>query len=121
MTNPASTRSAPQPDSTEQPSRRARRGFARALPAGSCLVACLLLGSAAAVDGGAAALVLAGWVALLVVVGMRLTTTGRDRQARRPELILAPLDHGGEVGEPHVVRLVATRAALGVVRGRPRG
>jgi hypothetical protein len=88
---------------------------------GSGLIACLLLGAAAAVDGRAAALVLVAWVALLIVVGMRLTASGHRRTARPPELTLAALDEDGGIGQPQVLRLVETPAASAVVRMRPRG
>jgi multisubunit Na+/H+ antiporter MnhB subunit len=121
MTNPASTRRGPQPAGVETPQpRAARRSLARALPLMSCLLACVLLGAAAAADGGAAALVLAAWVLLLAVVGMRMTTAARP-PARPLELVLAELDEDGGIGEPNVLRLVATPAASVVVRMRPRG
>src|SRR4051812_31786332 len=98
MTNPASTRNVPRDDRTPTPRRRTRRGtMARLLPVGVSLGACVLLAAAAAVDGGVAVLVLAVWVALLVVIGLRLTTPQVEAPAPRPELLLAELHEDGEV------------------------
>ena len=122
MTNPAGTRRAPARAVTPTRDRRSqRRALARALPVGSCLAACLLLAAAAAADGRAAVLVLAVWVALLVVVGMWLTVPRGGRAPQRPVLVIAELDEDGEVGPTHHLPLVATPAAAAVLRSRPRG
>jgi hypothetical protein len=122
MNNPPST-STPLADRTPAPRRNARRGLlGRALPAVSCLIACVLLGAAAAADGGAAVLVLAGWVAVLVIVGLRVTGGRDERPAGPPELVLAALGHDGEVGPvEQSLLLVPTSAARAVLRARPRG
>jgi multisubunit Na+/H+ antiporter MnhB subunit len=122
MTNPASTRNAPRRDRTTTSGRRTRRRtLARLLPVGVCLGACVLLSAAAAVDGGVAALVLAAWVALLVAVGLRLTTVEVDVPAPRPELLLAEFDDDGEIGEATARPVVATPSAAYVLHARPRG
>ena len=123
MTNPASTHRAPtRAASSTKRARSQRRTLATALPVGSCLAACVLLAAAAAVDGRAAALVLAVWVALLVVAGMWMTFPSRGSRApQRPMLVLADLDEDGEVGDPRHLPLVATPAAAHVIRARPRG
>ena len=134
MTNPTSARRATAADrhpAAQTTSRR--RILARVLPAGVALVACLLLAAAAAADGQAAALVLALWVAVLVIVGIRLSepakpskasrisTTLRMRAARRPVLVLAELDECGRVGPARTLPVVASDAAIAVLDARPRG
>ena len=122
MTNPGSTTRAPARAGAQTDAARAqRRRMARALPLGSALAACLLLGAAAAVDGGAAILVLAGWVVLLAVAGVWLTTPRDDRPAGLPELVLADIDEDGELGEARHVRLLQSPAAALVLSTRPRG
>jgi hypothetical protein len=95
--------------------------MARLLPVGVCLGACVLLVAAASVDGGVAVLVLAVWVALLVVVGLRLTSPGVETPAPRPELLLAELDEDGEIGEVMTLPVVATPSAAYALHARPRG
>src|SRR4051812_14772265 len=83
MTNPTSARRAPAVARSDTSLARARRRrIARALPAGVALIACLLLAAAAAVDGQAAAVGLALWVGVLVVVGLRLSEPPAARPAR---------------------------------------
>lgn len=133
MTNPASARRAPAPDpSLVRTAKPQRRRIARALPAGTALIACVLLAAAAAVDGRAAALVLACWVAALVVVGMRLSEPSRrpvvrrpvalsPRIVRRPVLVLAELSGDGEIGASMTLPVVASPEAIAVLDSRPRG
>ena len=142
MTNPASARRAPAADRpTASLTRSRRRRIARAIPAGVAVMACLLLAAAAAADGQAAALVLALWVALLVVVGLRLSEppasrpkrAARPRPAalvpaalrlrtnRRPVLVLAELDENGGLGSTQTLPVVASEAAIAVLDSRPRG
>ena len=130
MTNPASTRRAPAPGPSPIPSARpARRRLARALPAGTALIASVLLAAAAAVDGRAAALVLAAWVAALVVIGMRLSEPSEKRSApavsprivRRPVLVLAQLSEDGVLGSTQTLPVVASPEAIAVLDARPAG
>jgi hypothetical protein len=133
VTNPTSARRAAAADLDESARRRARRGpLARVLPAGVALVACLLLAAAAAVDGQAAALVLALWVGVLVIAGIRLSEPAGKRRptprlavrlgsARRPVLILAELSPVGELGSSRTLPVVASDAAIAVLDARPRG
>jgi hypothetical protein len=122
MTNPTSTsRASRWAGTTSNRARGRRRGIARALPVGTCLAACLMLAAAAAVDGQAAALVLAAWVGLLIVAGMKMTVPRRTRSPRRPVLVLAEFDDDGELGDARPLPLVRTRAAQAVLRSRPRG
>ena len=122
MTNPAGTDRAPARTTTRTTHTRAQhRALARALPVGSCLAACLLLAAAAAVDGRGAALVLAVWVALLVVVGMWMTVPRSGRAPQRPILVIAALDEDGDLGPTRRQPHVATPAAASVLRSRPRG
>lgn len=128
MTNPASARRAPAPDTprTRTPTHPRRR-IARALPVGTVLIACVLLAAAAAVDGRAAALILAVWVAALVVVGVRLSEprlpprTGGSRIVRRPVLVLAELSGDGELGASATLPVVASPEAIAVLDSRPTG
>lgn len=128
MTNPASTRRAPAAHRQDRSRERPRRlRLARLLPAGSALVACLVLAAAAAVDGRHAALVLALWVAVLVVMGLRLSEpAGRRRPAgtaivRRPVLVLAKLSEDGELGATRTLPVVASPEAIATLDSRPRG
>ena len=134
MTNPTSARRAPAADRDKTPlsSAERRRIYARVLPAGAALIACLLLAAAAAVDGQAAALVLALWVGVLVIVGIRLSEPAarkrpavrvarRLRAARRPVLVLADLDELGRLGASRTLPVVASDAAIAVLDARPRG
>jgi multisubunit Na+/H+ antiporter MnhB subunit len=122
MTNPASTQNAPRGDSTTTPRRRTRsRTVARLLPAGICLAACLLLAVAAAADGALAVLVLAAWVSVLVMVGLRLTASDAEATAPRPELLLAEFDEDGEIGVATALPVVATPSAAYALHARPRG
>src|SRR5215218_6162019 len=131
MTNPTGARRAPAADRLTASRTRFRdRSLARVLPAGVAIVACLLLAAAAAVDGQAAALVLALWVGLLVVVGLRLSeppaasrkaTALRLRASRRPVLVLAELDENGGLGSTRTLPVVASDAAIAVLDSRPRG
>ena len=122
MTNPASTTRVPARAGAHTHAARAqRRRMARALPLGSGFAACLLIGAAAAVDGGAAILVLAGWVVLLAIAGVWLTMPREGRPSGRAELFLADLDEDGGLGEPRHLRLVQSPAAALVVSTRPRG
>jgi len=133
MTNPTSARRAPAADRSDTSLTRTRRlRLARALPAGIGVSACLLLAAAAAVDGQAAALVLALWVGLLVVVGLRLSeppaqASGRIpaprrlRTNRRPVLVLAELDENGDLGATQTLPVVASEAAITMLDSRPRG
>src|SRR3954454_7532746 len=139
MTNPTSARRAPAAARSDMSlSRARRRRLARALPAGVALIACLLLAAAAAVDGQAAAVVLALWVAVLVVVGLRLSepparVSSRPRPSalvpaalrlrtnRRPVLMLAELDEHGGLGSTRTLPVVASEAAIAVLDSRPRG
>ena len=128
MTNPASTRLAPAPEpSLTRAVKPHRRRMARALPAGTAIIACVLLAAAAAVDGRAAALILAVWVAALVVVGMRLCAPSRESGlpgpgiVRRPVLVLAKLSEDGELGSTRTLPVVASAAAIAVLDARPRG
>jgi hypothetical protein len=122
MSNPPSTQNAPRRDRTSTPRRRMRRRtMTRLLPAGVCLGACLLLTAAAAVDGGVAALVLAVWVAVLVAVGLRLTTAEVEVPAPRPELVLGEFDEDGEIGGVTALPVVATPSAAYALHARPRG
>lgn len=113
---------------------RGRRALARVLPAGTALVACLVLGAAAAVDGQVAALVLALWVGVLVVAGLRLSAPAVRRRsdrrasasrrmhaARCPVLILADLNEAGEIGASRTLPVIASDAAIAVLDARPRG
>src|SRR4051812_34480216 len=118
MTNPTSASRAPAAARSDTSlSRARRRRLVRAIPAGVGLMACLLLAAAAAVDGQAAAVVLALWVGVLVVVGLRLSEPPASRPARpvrprpsalvpaglrlrtnrRPVLVLAELDEHGDL------------------------
>jgi hypothetical protein len=120
--NSASTRNAPSGDQTTIPRRRtSRRTIARLLPVGVCLTACALLGAAAAAEGALAVLVLAAWVAVLVMVGLRLTAPQREPPAPRPELLLAGLDGDGEIGDVTALPVVATPSAAYALHARPRG
>ncbi len=135
MTNPTSARRAPAADRPTASRTRNRRRIARALPAGIGLLACLLLVAAAAADGQAAAVVLALWVGILVVVGLRLseppaarrqaarTPTGLLRLTgnRRPVLVLADLDEHGDLGSTRTLPVVASDVAIAVLDSRPRG
>ena len=141
MTNPTSARRAPAVDRlTTSRTRSRRRRIARALPAGIGVMACLFLAAAAAVDGQAAALVLALWVGVLVIVGLRLSeppaarpsrsvrpgpailpTALRLRTNRRPVLVLADLDENGGLGSTQTLPVVASEAAIAVLDSRPRG
>jgi hypothetical protein len=135
MTNPTSARRAPAADrdSAARHDAERRRILARVIPAGTALIACLLLAAAAAVDGRAAALVLALWVGVLVIAGIRLSepaasrrkprvsTTLRMRAARRPVLMLAELDEQGQIGATRTLPVVASDAAIAVLDSRPRG
>jgi hypothetical protein len=74
------------------------------------------------VGGGAATGVLAAWVAVLAVVGLRLATARRaERPLPRPELILAAFDEDGQIGEPHALPVMATPSAAYTLHARPRG
>jgi hypothetical protein len=130
MTNPISARGAPAAalaDTSRSRSRRSR--IARVLPAGAAVSGCLLLAAAAAVDGQAAALVLALWVGLLVVIGLRLSEPPATRKAtglrlrpnRRPVLVLSELDENGGLGTTRTLPVVASEAAIAVLDSRPRG
>lgn len=131
MTNPTSARRAPAADRpTASRTSTRRRRLARALPAGAGMIACLLLAAAAAVDGQAAALVLALWVGLLVVIGLRLSEPpARSRPAglrlratsRRPVLVLSDLDENGGLGATRTLPVIASEAAIAVLDSRPRG
>src|SRR4051794_19085117 len=145
MTNPTSARRAPAAARSDMSlSRARRRRLARALPAGIALIACLLLAAAAAVDGQAAAVVLALWVGVLVVLGLRLSEPPARRPARpsrpsrplpsalmpaglrlrtnrRPVLVLAELDEHGDLGPTQTFPVVASDAAIAVLDSRPRG
>ena len=133
MTNPASARRAPALDqSLVRTPKPHHRRIARALPVGTALIACVLLAAAAAVDGRAAALVLACWVAALVVVGMRLSEPSRrpvlrrpasrsTRIVRRPVLVLAELSEGGEIGASMTLPVIASPEAIAVLDSRPSG
>jgi hypothetical protein len=131
MTNPTSARGAPAVRRSDTSRDRARRRqLARVLPAGIAVSACVLLAAAAAVDGQAAALVLALWVGLLVVVGLRLSeppakpkrSSGlRARGNRRPVLVLSELDENGELGATRTLPVVASDVAIAVLDSRPRG
>src|SRR3954447_10239915 len=122
MPNPLSTRNAPRGGLTATPRRRTRRRtMARLLPVGVCLAACVLLAAAAAVDGGVAVLVLAVWVALLVVLGLRLTMPAVEAPAPRPGLLLAELHEDGEVGDVTALPVVSTPSAAYALHARPRG
>ena len=139
MTNPTSARRAPAADRPETSRTGKRRGrLARALPAGTVLAACLLLAAAAAVDGQAAALVLAVWVGILVVVGLRLSEPPARKQRparaaarvpaglrlrtnRRPVLVLAELDENGGLGSTRTLPVVVSEASIAILDARPRG
>jgi hypothetical protein len=129
MTNPASARRAPAPEtSAAVTTEPRRRRIARALPIGTALIAASLLAAAAAVDGRAAALVLAIWVAALVIVGMRLSEPPKKRMSsrssrivRRPVLVLAELSEEGEIGPTMTLPVVASAEAIAVLDARPRG
>jgi hypothetical protein len=142
MTNPTSARRAPAADRADTSLIRARRRrIARAIPAGVGLAACLLLAAAAAADGQAAAAVLALWVGVLVIVGLRLSEPPANRPARasrprpaalgpaglrlrtnrRPVLVLADLDENGDLGSTRTLPVVASEAAIAVLDSRPRG
>jgi hypothetical protein len=136
VTNPTSARRAAAADLQDtMPARERRRVLARVLPAGALLIACLLLATAAAVDGRAAAMVLALWVGVLVCLGIRLSepvaakaraasrarVSLRLRAARRPVLVLAELDELGELGASRTLPIVASDAAIAVLDARPRG
>jgi hypothetical protein len=137
MTNPTSARRAAAAEqTTTSRTRTRRRNLARLLPAGIGIGACLLLVAAAAVDGQAAALVLAVWVAILVVLGLRLSEPPVKRSAlpaarvpaalrlrtnRRPVLVLADLDENGGLGSSRTLPVVASEAAIAVLDSRPRG
>jgi len=141
MTNPTSARRAPAADRPETSLIRRRRRLARAIPAGVGLAACLLLAAAAAADGQAAPVVLALWVGVLVVVGLRLSEPPANRPARasrarphalvpaglrlrtnrRPVLVLAELDEHGDLGSTRTLPVVASEAAIAVLDSRPRG
>ena len=142
MTNPTRARRAPAADGADTSLIRARRRrIARAIPAGVGLAACLLLAAAAAVDGQAAAAVLALWVGVLVIVGLRLSEPPANRPARasrprpaalvpaglrlrtnrRPVLVLADLDENGDLGSTRTLPVVASEAAIAVLDSRPRG
>ena len=142
MTNPTSARRAPAAARSDTSLARARRRrLARAIPAGVGLMACLLLAVAAAADGQAAAVVLALWVGVLVVLGLRLSeppatrsvrasrprpaalvpASLRIRSNRRPVLVLAELDEHGDLGSTQTLPVVASDAAIAVLDSRPRG
>jgi hypothetical protein len=126
MTNRASTPRTPAADaSTALRSTARNRNFRRVFPAGIGLVACVLLGAGAATGGQAAALVLAVWVALLIVVGVWLSKPAGVRSSRLasrlPVLVLAELDEDGQVGASRTLRVVASPAAIAVLDSRPRG
>jgi hypothetical protein len=130
MTNPTSARGAPAAGRSDTSRTRARRSrIARVLPVGAAVCACLLLAAAAAVDGQAAALVLALWVGLLVVVGVRLSEPPETRRARglglrsnrRPVLVLSELDEKGGLGATRTLPVVASETAIAVLDSRPRG
>jgi hypothetical protein len=131
MTNPTSARRAPAADRlTASRSRTRRRRLTRAFPAAAGAIACLLLAAAAAVDGQAAALVLALWVGLLVVVGLRLSEpparsvpAGLRLRATslRPVLVLSELDENGGLGATRTLPVVASDEAIAVLDARPRG
>jgi hypothetical protein len=135
MTNPTSARRAPAADRPDTSlTRDRRRRAARALPAGAAVMACVLLAAAAAVDGQAAALVLALWVGLLVVVGLRLSEPPTARRGvqragaglrlrtnRRPVLVIAELDENGDLGSSRTLPVIASDAAIAVLDSRPRG
>jgi uncharacterized protein (DUF58 family) len=124
--------------------RARRRRIARAIPAGVAVAACLLLATAAAVDGQAAAFVLALWVGFLVIVGLRLSEPPASRPVRksrvarpgpaglvppslrlrtnrRPVLVLSELDENGDLGSTRTLPVVASEAAIAVLDSRPRG
>jgi hypothetical protein len=130
MRNPPSARGAHAVGpslASRRPSRRSR--ITRVLPVGAALSACLLLAAAAAVDGQAAALVLALWVGLLVVVGVHLSESPETRKARglrlrtnrRPVLVLSELDENGGLGATRTLPVVASETAIAVLDSRPRG
>lgn len=128
MTNPASTRRAPAPETAAATTASPRRRrVARFLPAGTAIIACALLAAAAAVDGRAAALVLAVWVAALVVVGMRLSEPSKrsapraPRIVRRPVLVLAELSEDGAIGSSMTLPVIASPEAIAVLDSRPNG
>jgi hypothetical protein len=142
MTNPTRARRAPAADRADTSLIRARRRrIARAIPAGVGLAACLLLAAAAAADGQAAAAVLALWVGVLVIVGLRLSEPPANRPARasrprpaalvpaglrlrtnrRPVLVLAELDENGDLGSTRTLPVVASEASIAVLDSRPRG
>ena len=130
MTNPTSARRAPAADRSTASRVRARhRRLTRVIPAGVAVLACLLLAAAAAVDGQAAALVLALWVGLLVVVGLRLSEPParhvapslRPRTNRRPVLVLSELDENGDLGATRTLPVVPSETAIAVLDSRPRG
>jgi hypothetical protein len=142
MTNPTSASRAPAAARSDTSlSRARRRRLARAIPAGVGLMACLLLAVAAAADGQAAAVVLALWVGVLVVLGLRLSEPPAKRPARvsrprpsalmpaglrlrtnrRPVLVLAELDEHGDLGSTQTLPVVASEAAIAVLDSRPRG
>ena len=128
MSNPASTRRPPALDAapiiTAAPRRR---WIARALPAGTALIACVLLAIAAAADARAGALILAVWVAALVVFGLRLSSPRRESATppapivRRPVLMLAKLSESGEIGATQTLPVVASPSAIAVLDSRPCG
>ena len=129
MTNPTSARRAPAADrSTASRARARHRRLTRVIPAGVAVLACLLLAAAAAVDGQAAALVLALWVGLLVVVGLRLSeppaphvSSSLRRTNRRPVLVLSELDENGDLGATRTLPVVPSETAIAVLDSRPRG
>ena len=133
MSNPTSAHRAPAVGRSHTFRTRARRSrIAHAVPAGLGVLACLLLGAVAAADGQVAALVLAVWVALLVVVGVRLSEPPASRPGgvpsawhlrtnRSPVLVRADRDENGGLGVSRTLPVVATATAVAVLDARPRG
>jgi hypothetical protein len=134
MINPTSARRAPAAERPTASRTRTRLRIARAIPAAIGLLACLLLATAAAADGQAAAVVLALWVGILVVVGLRLSEPPESRRPapkmpaalrlrtnRRPVLVIAELDENGDLGQTRTLPVVASEAAIAVLDSRPRG
>jgi hypothetical protein len=112
-TDLAAIKAAPE---TERRARRSR--LARSLPVGTCVVAALMLGTAAAVNGQFAAVLLAGWVALLAAGGWYAC---HPRAPRKVTLTVADLTVDGDVGMPRPLAIKPTRSAARVMRQRPRG
>lgn len=128
MTNPASTRRVPASDPQPRPRVKSRRlRMARALPVGAALAACLLLAVAAAADAQVTALVLALWVGVLAVVGLRVSRPAASPApaatgiVRRPVLVLAELRRDGQLGATCTLPVVASPEAIAVLDSRPRG